>query len=67
MAAKFQDAETKSAGLAEAMDNIAKEQRCEFFDAAKVTPTSVVDGVHLDQEQHLALGTALSTSAGMIG
>nr|WP_236618415.1 SGNH/GDSL hydrolase family protein [Rhodopirellula europaea] len=67
MAAKFQGAETKSAGLADAVRNIAKEKRCEFFDAAKGTTTSVVDGVHLDQEQHLALGTALAaTVAGIL-
>ncbi|ELP33765.1 SGNH/GDSL hydrolase family protein [Rhodopirellula baltica] len=66
MAAKFQGAETKSAGLAEAIDNIAKEKRCEFFDAAKVTPTSVIDGVHLDQEQHLALATVLAATVAEI-
>ncbi|GAB5515490.1 SGNH/GDSL hydrolase family protein [Rhodopirellula baltica] len=62
MAAKFQNAEVKSTGLADAIRKVSTEHTCEFFDAATVTTTSVVDGVHLDQEQHQALGTALAST-----
>jgi len=33
---------------------------CHFFDAGMVTTSSLVDGVHLDLEQHELLGRALS-------
>ncbi|MEZ6087350.1 MAG: SGNH/GDSL hydrolase family protein [Pirellulaceae bacterium] len=60
LASKFIDAEAKSAGLAEARRDVAQEVRCEFFDAGLVTSTSAVDGVHLDESQHRALGIALA-------
>ncbi|EKJ99464.1 arylesterase protein [Rhodopirellula baltica SH28] len=62
MAAKFQDAGMKSTGLADAIRKVSTEHSCEFFDAATATTTSVIDGVHLDQEQHQALGTALAST-----
>lgn len=62
MAAKFQDAGMKSTGLADAVRKVSIEHSCEFFDAATVTTTSVIDGVHLDQEQHQALGTVLAST-----
>ena len=60
MAPKFQDAGQKAVGLAAAFEQIAQEYNCPFFDAGTVTATSPVDGVHLDAEQHLALGKALA-------
>jgi len=39
---------------------VAQELGCHFFDAGSVTTTSRVDGVHLDEDQHLALGEALA-------
>jgi lysophospholipase L1-like esterase len=60
IAPKFQEAETKAAGLAAAIQAVAQELECHFFDAGQVTTTSRVDGVHLDEDQHLALGKALS-------
>lgn len=62
MAPKFQNAEVKSTGLADAIRMVSTEHSCEFFDAATATTTSVIDGVHLDQEQHQALGTALAST-----
>jgi lysophospholipase L1-like esterase len=56
MAAKFEGAREKSAGLADAYRSVAVELRCHFLDAAAVTATSRVDGVHLDADQHLRLG-----------
>jgi lysophospholipase L1-like esterase len=64
IAPKFEGATSKSAGLAAALSAIAKERDCEFFDAATVTTTSRVDGVHLDADQHERLGLAM---AGVVG
>ena len=60
IALKFDGAEQKGAGLAEAMEQVASELNCPFFDAGSVTTTSTVDGVHLDADQHTALGKALA-------
>jgi len=60
IAAKFKDAEKKCAGLAAAYKKVSENMRCHFFDAALVTTSSKVDGVHLDLEQHAILGKALS-------
>lgn len=60
IAPKFQGAQEKSPGLAAAFEAVAREHSCRFFDAGKVTKTSSVDGVHLDAEQHRALGQALA-------
>ena len=60
IAAKFQGAETKARGLTDAVRDMAKRNGCAFFDAGSVTSTSRVDGVHLDEDQHLALGKALA-------
>jgi lysophospholipase L1-like esterase len=60
IAPKFLGAKEKSIGLAAAFEAIARERGCGFFDAGKVTSTSSVDGVHLDAEQHRALGQALA-------
>jgi lysophospholipase L1-like esterase len=60
IAPKFQDAQKKSVGLAIAYKNVCEELPCHFFDAGTVTTSSNIDGVHLDAEQHLRLGRALS-------
>lgn len=56
---KFAGAEDRAQGLTQAIQAVAREQVCHFFDAASVTQTSRVDGVHLDLDQHAALGTGL--------
>lgn len=58
--AKFAGAVEKSVGLAAAYAQVCQEQECAFFDAGAVIATSVVDGVHLDAEQHGELGMALA-------
>jgi lysophospholipase L1-like esterase len=63
IAPKFLGAAEKSAGLAAALAAVAEERRCAFFDAGSVTGSSVVDGVHLDAHQHLALGQAIAGAA----
>jgi len=59
IAPKFSGAETKCAGLADAYRVAAGDLGCPFFDAGAVTAASRVDGIHLDAEQHRALGEAL--------
>jgi len=59
IAPKFEGAPAKSTGLAQTYRDQARALDCHFFDAGSVTAASRVDGVHLDAEQHLALGQAL--------
>lgn len=60
IAPKFEGAEKRSRGLAEAYEAIARELGCSFFDANSVTSSSPVDGIHLDADQHRALAEALA-------
>lgn len=64
MGLKFEGGESKSVGLAAAYEKVCKEIDCHFFDAGSVVNSSNVDGVHLDLEQHLTLGIALSRVIG---
>jgi lysophospholipase L1-like esterase len=61
LARKFCGAEQKCVGLADAYRVVCSDLGCHFFDAGTVTSSSRVDGIHLDADQHLALGTALTT------
>jgi hypothetical protein len=56
VAGKFKGASGKCVGLAEAYRQVATDLSCHFLDAGAVTSASIVDGVHLDAEQHLRLG-----------
>jgi len=60
VAPKFEGGERKCVGLAAAYRKVCEEIGCNFFDAGSVVTSSKVDGVHLDLEQHLALGIAVS-------
>ena len=60
IAAKFEGGEKKCIGLAEAYKELCAEMRCHFFDAATVTSSSKVDGVHFDADQHIAFGHAIT-------
>jgi lysophospholipase L1-like esterase len=64
LADKFSGAEARCAGLAEASRPVCSELDCHFFDAATATESSRVDGIHLDADQHVALGNAL---VGVVG
>ena len=66
IAPKFEGAEIRAAGLSAAIRQVTQETGCHFFDAGSVTGTSRVDGVHLDEDQHLALGGALAEAAAPI-
>ena len=60
IAPKFRGAEKRCAGLARAYGQVASDLQCSFFDAGTVTTSSVVDGVHLDADQHVKVGNALA-------
>ena len=60
IANKFQGAEKRFFGLSIELKKIAKEQSTMFFDTASVTEASTVDGIHLDEDQHLLLGEAIA-------
>ena len=64
IASKFVGGEEKCVGLAEAYREVADSLDCAFFDAATVTTSSNVDGVHLDADQHATLGEAMAKAAG---
>lgn len=60
LAPKFLGADAKCRGLADAYREVTTALDCHFFDAARVTAASRVDGIHLDADQHRALGEALA-------
>jgi lysophospholipase L1-like esterase len=60
IAAKFLGAESKCVGLADELRAVTAALDCAFFDAASVTTASRIDGIHLDADQHRALGEALA-------
>ena len=66
IAPKFEGGEAKCVGLAAAYQTVCEEQGCAFFDAGIVTTSSKVDGVHLDADQHSALGIAISNVVGKL-
>ena len=59
MAVKFVGAAGKGRGLAAELQSVAAERSCHFFDAGAVASSSPIDGVHLDADQHVALGRAM--------
>src|SRR5438270_8193491 len=59
IAPRFRGAELRCGGLAEAYRQVASDLGCFCFDVETVTSASTVDGVHLDADQHVQLGTAL--------
>lgn len=60
MLEKFSGGDKKCIGLSQAYLKVANELDCHFFDGASVIQSSKVDGVHLDEDQHLHLGEAVA-------
>ena len=60
IAEKFTGAENRCIGLADELYKIAKDKEVHFFDAGKVTGASLIDGIHLDQNQHQIIGEAIA-------
>lgn len=59
IAAKFRGAERKWTGFDSALEQVAKDTDCHFFDTGTVISASQIDGIHLDAEQHQQLAKAL--------
>jgi lysophospholipase L1-like esterase len=66
IADKFRGAEHRCASLAKAYSQVASDLGCDFFDVESVTASSTIDGVHLDADQHLKLGTAMAEKVNSI-
>lgn len=60
IADKFHLAETRWGKLNEELRQVAEQKGCHFMDAGEVTAASRVDGIHLDEDQHLLLGQAVA-------
>lgn len=60
IADKFEGAQHKCIGLAEAIKKVAEDQEVFFFDSSDVTEASRIDGIHLDEDQYQVVGQALS-------
>lgn len=60
IADKFEGSEKRCVGLSIELENIAKAHCVHYFNAATVTTASVVDGIHLDEDQHDVLGRAIA-------
>ncbi|MDH5687676.1 MAG: SGNH/GDSL hydrolase family protein [Candidatus Bathyarchaeota archaeon] len=56
----FEGGTEKSKRLSQHYKNAALEYGCEFFDTSTVIRSSDVDGVHLEKEDHKALGKAVA-------
>lgn len=60
IADKFLGSEHRCVGLASELKKVADLNRVHFFDSSKVISASVVDGIHLDEPEHLILGKAVA-------
>ncbi|WP_299199147.1 SGNH/GDSL hydrolase family protein [uncultured Amphritea sp.] len=59
IAAKFKGAEEKCKGFDLALQKIAADTQCNFFDAGTVISASKIDGIHLDLDQHQQLALSI--------
>ena len=60
IANKFKGAEKRCLGLAKELESIAKVNNTHFFDSNTVISSSIIDGIHLDEDQHSILGKAVA-------
>ena len=60
IAEKFKGAKNRCVGLANELDKVAKDKGVYFFDTGKATEASLIDGIHLDQNQHQIVGEAIA-------
>lgn len=63
---RFDGAAERSRGLADAYQSVAEEKGTHNFDLGRVTTASLVDGIHLDEDQHALVATALAGEAAHI-
>lgn len=59
IAPKFEGGGQKCVGLVDAYQTIAKQLNCPFINTEEFISASIVDGVHLDADDHIKLGEAL--------
>ncbi|MBA2676318.1 SGNH/GDSL hydrolase family protein [Ramlibacter sp.] len=57
---KFQGAPARSKGFGDALKAMAEQKQVGLFDLNRVTAASTLDGIHLDRDQHAAIGQALA-------
>ncbi len=62
IANKFTGSDKHCVGLADELEKVAQEHSVHYFNAGTVTEASVVDGIHLDENQHLVLGKAIANA-----
>lgn len=60
IAKKFESSAKRCVGIVSELNKVAKEYAVHYFNAGSVTESSVVDGIHLDDNQHQALGVAIA-------
>lgn len=66
IANKFNGAELRDIGFASELKKVTEAYSVFYFDASTVTEASAVDGIHLDENQHLILGKAISNAVSEI-
>ena len=66
IANKFDGAEKKCIGVATELKKISVRHSTSYFDSASITEASIVDGIHLDENQHLSLGKAIAEAVSKI-
>lgn len=59
LAEEFRDADAKAKAVSKALKELADARDVTFFDAASVIETDQVDGIHMNEASHIALGNAL--------
>ncbi|MBP0482870.1 SGNH/GDSL hydrolase family protein [Sagittula salina] len=62
LAEVFVGAEARQAGLTELLRAVAERQGCGFFDAGACAVVSPVDGVHMEEAGHIAIGHAMAAA-----
>jgi len=62
IANKFKGSEKRCVGLADELEKVAKEHSVHYFNAGSVTEASIVDGIYLDENQHLVSGKAIANA-----
>lgn len=60
IASKFQGAQQRCLGHVDAYREVSQSKAVHFFDINSATGASMVDGVHLDRDQHATLARALT-------
>ena len=60
LAEMFEGGLEKSRKFSQYFQQVAREHSCEFFDTSTVIRSSDIDGIHLEKQDHKALGEAVA-------